>query len=212
MMQLIKSYKIYLISVLLIFVCLILSNCCDTEYISITLYDYRLDSNDISFTLGFKLKDKIYQRKISSNTKSVRIKKGCEIFSVEHATTFCTKLISSNSSIYVYVFPNGTVKSDYDSYIISDAKGVYAFFIEYYDSVDKRNYYIFSKDTVIKKETEIHYSENYLDKLQDLGNNDIGYYNEDMQPLDYPYAGYVIQDSTGNFLLLSTLWDNYMIN
>ncbi|MBR1911977.1 MAG: hypothetical protein IJ828_06435, partial [Treponema sp.] len=186
----------------------IVSNCSDTEYKSIILYDYRLEGNDTSISLGFKLQDKLYQRKISSNTKSLRIIKGSEIFSVEHESSFCTKIISSNSSIYVYIFPNGTVTSDYDSYIVSNAKGVYAFFIECSDSAARKNYYIFSKDTVIKKETEINYSENYLDKLQELGDNDIGFYNDDMQPLGYPYAGYVIQDSNGNFLLLSTLWEN----
>ncbi len=212
MTRLIKNYKICLISFFILSGCLILSACSTTECKSIVLYDYRLDNNDIGITLGLKLQDKLYYRKIFSHTKSVRIIKGSEICSVEHDSSFCAKIISSNNSINVYIFPNGIVKDDYDYYVVNDANTVYAFFIECYDSIAKRNYYIFSKDNVLKKETEILYSDNYLKKLQELGDEDIGFYNDDAQPLSYPYAGYVIQDNKGEFLLLSTLWDGYTIN
>lgn len=165
MIRLIRNCKVCLISVLIFIVCLTLSTCSDTERKSIILYDYRLCNNDTRITLGLKLQDKLYYRKIFSHTKSVRIIKGSEICSVEHDSSFCTKIISNNSNINVYIFPNGAVKNDYDSYIVSDAKEVYAFFI-----------------------------------------------NDDAQPLSCPYAGYVIQDSKGDFLLLSTLWDGYTVN
>ena len=212
MIRLIRNCKVCLISVLIFIVCLALPTCSDTECKSIVLYDDRLCNNDTGITLGLKLQDKLYYRKIFSHTKSVRIIKGSEICSVEHDSSFCAKIISSNNSINVYIFPNGIVKDDYDYYVVNDANKVYAFFIECYDSVAKRNYYIFSKDNVLKKETEILYSDNYLEKLQELGDEDIGFYNDDAQPLRCPYAGYVIQDNKGEFLLLSTLWDGYTIN
>ena len=212
MTRLIKNYKICLISFFLLSGCLILSTCSTTECKSIVLYDYRFDNNDIGITLGLKLQNKLYYRKFFSHTKSVRIIKGSEICSVEHDSSFCAKIISSNNSINVYIFPNGIVKDDYDYYVVNDANKVYAFFIECYDSVAKRNYYIFSKDNALKKETEILYSDNYLKKIQELGDEDIGFYNDDAQPLSCPYAGYVIQDNKGEFLLLSTLWDGYTVN
>nr|WP_318706824.1 hypothetical protein [uncultured Treponema sp.] len=104
------------------------------------------------------------------------------------------------------------MKNEDDSYVVGNANGVYAFYIEYYDSISEKNYYIFSKDNIIKKEAEIYYSDNYFNELQKVDERDIGYYNEDIQPLGYPYAGYVVRDHVGNLMLLSTLWDSYTIN
>lgn len=212
MVNYLERCKIFYIILCLAASCVFLSNCSDTEYKSITLNDYRFDKDDTSITLGFKLQNKIYQRKIDTQTKSISIIRSSELFSVEHDSSFCTKIQLSNNNIHIYFFPNSIVTDNHNSYEISDAMGVYAFFIEYYDSVAERNYYIFSKDKIIQKETEINNSGNYLEKLQELGDKDIGFYNEDTQSLSYPYAGYVIKDSDGKFQLLSTLWDNYTIN
>ena len=93
-----------------------------------------------------------------------------------------------------------------------EVKNVYAYFIEYYDENTGNNYYIFSKDNSVEKQSKINYTTNYLNELQELREKDIAYYNEDVQVLAYPYAGYVVRGRDGTLLLLSTLWDNNSIN
>jgi len=178
----------------------------------INIYDYRIDREQIFVTLDFKLQSRTYQKKITSNTKKIKLNVDSELFSFEHNATFCTKIISTINTIDIYIFPNETVKDDNSFYILSEAKNVYAYFIEYYDNNTGKNYYIFSKDNSIEKQSEIKDTKNYLSELQELGNTDIAYYNEDRQILAYPYAGYVVKDKNKTLLLLSTLWDDTLIN
>lgn len=210
--RLMKNCKIYLISVLLFISCFVFSNCSGTESKSIILHDYRFNDKDTLITLELKLGDRIYKQKISSHTKRIKILKDSELFSVEHNSSFCAKIVLSDNSIDIYVFPNDIVKDIYDSYVVSDANDVYAFFIECYDDVSEKNYYIFSKDNIINKKAEFNHATDWLESLQVLQDNDIACYNDDVQPLSYPYAGYVIKNRDGNFLLLSTLWENCTIN
>ncbi len=212
MIQYIKNYKIYLISVFLSIVCFMLCNCSNTERKSIIFHDYRINKDYVRISLCFNLQNKLYKKVISSNTKSVNILSSSELCCVEQESSFCSKIIFNEDNIHVYLFPNEIVKNEDDSYVVGNANGVYAFYIEYYDSISEKNYYIFSKDNIIKKEAEIYYSDNYFNELQKVDERDIGYYNEDIQPLGYPYAGYVVRDHVGNLMLLSTLWDSYTIN
>ena len=212
MIQHIKNYGICLINIFAVIIISMLFSCSFKETKQVNFYDYRIDDKSIFMTLGFKLQGRIYQRKISSNTKDIKLNVGSELFSIEHDSKFCTKVISNINSIDIYIFPNEIVKDNHGFYLLDEVKNVYAYFIEYYDENTEKNYYIFSKDNSIEKQSKINYTTNYLNELQELRDKDIAYYNEDVQALTYPYAGYVVRDRDGTLLLLSTLWDNNSIN
>ena len=212
MIQHIKNYGICLINIFAVIIISMLFSCSFKETKQVNFYDYRIDDKSISITLGFKLQGRIYQRKISLNTKNIKLNVGSELFSVEHDSKFCTKVISNINSIDIYIFPNEVVKDNNGFYLLNEVKNVYAYFIEYYDENTGKNYYIFSKDNSVEKQSKINCTTNYLNELQELRDKDIAYYNEDVQTLTYPYAGYVVRDRDGTLLLLSTLWDNNSIN
>ncbi|WP_210120874.1 hypothetical protein [Treponema parvum] len=212
MIRHIKNYRICLINIFVVIIISMLFSCSLKETKQVNFYDYRIDDKNTFIILGFKLQGRIYQRKITSNTKNIKLNVGSELFSIEHDSEFCTKVISDVKSIDIYIFPNEIVKDNNGLYLLAEAKNVYAYFIEYYDDNTGKNYYIFSKDNSIEKQSEINYAKNYLNELQTLRDKDIAYYNEDGQPLSYPYAGYVVRSRDGTLLLLSTLWDNNSIN
>ncbi|AIW89624.1 hypothetical protein JO41_07325 [Treponema sp. OMZ 838] len=212
MIQHIKNYGICLINIFVVIIISMLFSCSFKETKQVNFYDYRIDDKSIFMTLEFKLQGRIYQRKISSNTKNIKLNVGSELFSIEHDSKFCTKVISNINSIDIYIFPNEVVKDNHGFYLLNEVKNVYAYFIEYYDENNGKNYYIFSKDNSIEKQSKINYTPNYLNELQELRDKDIAYYNEDVQVLAYPYAGYVVRGRDGTLLLLSTLWDNNSIN
>ena len=212
MIRHIKNYRICLINIFVVIIILMLFSCSFKETKQVNFYDYRIDDKNTVITLGFKLQGRMYQRKITSNTKNIKLTVGSELFSIEHNSKFCRKVISDINSIDIYIFPNEIVKDNNGLYLVDEAKNVYAYFIEYYDENTGKNYYIFSKDNSIEKQSEINYTTNYLDELQELRDKDIAYYNEDVQALSYPYGGYVVRGRDGTLLLLSTLWDNNSIN
>ena len=212
MIQHIKNYGICLINIFVVIIISMLFSCSFKETKQVNFYDYRIDDKSISITLGFKLQGRIYQREISSDTKNIKLNVGSELFSIEHDSKFCTKVISNINSIDIYIFPNEVVKDNHGFYLLNEVKNVYAYFIEYYDENNGKNYYIFSKDNSVEKQSKINYTTNYLNELQELRDKDIAYYNEDVQVLAYPYAGYVVRGRDGTLLLLSTLWDNNSIN
>lgn len=212
MIQHIKNYGVCLINIFVVIIISMLFSCSFKETKQVNLYDYRIDDKSISITLGFKLQGRIYQRKISSNTKNIKLNMGSELFRIEHDSKFCTKVISNINGIDIYIFPNEVVKDNHGFYLLNEVKNVYAYFIEYYDENTGKNYYIFSKDNSVEKQSKINYTTNYLNELQELRDKDIAYYNEDVQVLAYPYAGYVVRGRDGTLLLLSTLWDNNSIN
>ena len=212
MIQHIKNSGICLINIFAVIIISILFSCSFKETKQVNFYDYRIDDKRIFMTLEFKLQGRIYERKISLNTKNIKLNMGSELFSIEHDSKFCTKVISNINSIDIYIFPNEVVKDNHGFYLLDEVKNVYAYFIEYYDENTGKNYYIFSKDNSIEKQSKINYTTNYLNELQELREKDIAYYNEDVQVLAYPYAGYVVRGRDGTLLLLSTLWDNNSIN
>jgi len=113
---------------------------------------------------------------------------------------------------FSYIFPNESVIEQNNSYLVKEAEGVYAYFIENYDYTSERNYYIFSKDNLIEKNPLVYENFITLDFLYELQKEDVFTYNDDIQVLSTPYAGYVIKDRDERFILLSNLWDTNLIN
>lgn len=211
MIQVLKNYKIYCISIILLFLLCVYLMLNQTESKKIFLYDLRSNTDDIYVIFEFKTNNKIYKRKITARTKKIRLPKGSELFSVEHDNLFSTKVVLNNSNFDIYIFPNEFVREINNAYLVKEAQDVYAYFIEYYDFIKKSNYYIFSKDNVIEKLPLINDDNTSLDKLYKLQDEDLLIYNEDTQVLSSPYAGYVIKDRDNNLILLSTLWDSNLI-
>lgn len=212
MTQHLKNYRIFLISILYIFLLCVFFVFNYTEIRQIVLYDLRNDTNDIHVILEFKSKDRIYKRTITSKTTKIRLKKGSDLYSVEHDNQFSAKIITNNSDFYIYIFPNESVIEQNNSYLVKEAEGVYAYFIENYDYTSERNYYIFSKDNLIEKNPLVYENFTTLDFLYELQKEDVFTYNDDIQVLSTPYAGYVIKDRDERFILLSNLWDTNLIN
>lgn len=207
-----RNYKRFSINLVLIILFFVFISCKHSGTRLFSLYDLRSDIKDIYVILEFKTNNKIYRRKITSKTKKIKLNKDSELYSIEHDTSFCTKIVAKDCDYDIYIFPNESVMEQDDYYIVKEAKDVYAYFIEYYDDINKKNFYIFSKDNKINKEPLI--SENFYssDILYTLNEEDLFFYNDDTQVLSFPYAGYVIKSRDDSLILLSNLWDINLID
>lgn len=207
-----RNYRIFLISlILLFFLCISLIHI-QTEIMQVVLYDIRSNTNDVCVFLEFKSKKDIYRKKITEKTKKIRLRKGSELYSVEHDNLFSTKVVPGNNTCDIYIFPNAPVIDQNNFFLVKEAQGVYAYFIEYYDNIKERNYYIFSNDNKIYKNSLMSDDNTSLNILYKLQEEDLLFYNEDTQVLSSPYAGYVIKDQNNKLILLSNLWDTKLIN
>ena len=208
MIQHIKNYKIFLTKVFLIFTVMIFTGCRTDKNKKIFWYDLREKKETSKIILEFRSDNKIVKKSWYSNkTKGILLSKGNELFTVEHSSSFCTKIISSKEKIDIYVFPNNNIKSDESFYYLPENENIYAYFVEAYDFKLNKNYYIFSKDNKIDKNAEFDKVDSIILGLEKIKNEDFCVYNKDSQILAEPYAGYIIKNSEGEFLMLSTLWD-----
>lgn len=210
MIQLIKSLKFFLISVLLL---LFMTSCMlEKKYIDWNIIGTFTDGTEI--VLKFRnQKEKIRSVKVKVNKrKSLEFFKYEVLCGVEHDSNFYVTVnqdVNSNV-VEIYLFPRRNLLDLSDAYLVEAAPFIDFYFIEGYDEDKGKNYYIFSRDNEIKKQSIINPRfENLALVLENL-DSDCAYYTDGEQKLLAPYNGYIIKSKNfDNYVFLSTLWGEF---
>lgn len=202
-----NSLKIYLISILP----MILFVCCTGARISPVWYIIGNISTNEQISLDVvNPKGKIHSMNIPINShKLFRLEENERIMGVEHNSSYNVLINLKSQILELYLFPQSNFTEDDEYYYVDEYPEVEFYFIEGYDSIAKRNFYIISKDNKIEKKVKFEKQIKELDVFLEKLVYDCAFYNNDEQPLSTPYNGYIIKNQQSDYVILSSLWAQY---
>ena len=210
MIQLLKNLKIFWISVL--FSALLSSCSINNNSVEWIIIGKIHDTSSIK--LGFRQpKGNIrYVNAKIAKKREISVRPDETLCFIDHEASFNVTINDDKNTetFEIYVYPKRNVLEFDDYYLVDGSDNVDFYFIEFYDKERGKNYYIFSDDNRIEKQSYINEAIESYDTVLDNMISDCAYYTTNEQEMNFPYNGYIVKSkSSDRYVFLSTFWAEY---